>query len=153
MRHYISSRFQWEFSSFFPPLSWAIYPLKCWLVFAILHLVAFFRTFFPHCWAGYIEPVMVVLHEKEPTWAGRITWKHHTCMISALSISTTLKQHPLIWSAAVSCLNLKVLMTWIFVISTCLPCVWNLNPRNVRCYFTDSSCCVIEPYINAVILC
>lgn len=49
---------------------------------------------------GYIEPVMVILHEKEPTWAGRISWKHHTCMISALSISTTLKQHPLIWSAA-----------------------------------------------------
>ncbi|ONK71681.1 uncharacterized protein A4U43_C04F11250 [Asparagus officinalis] len=49
---------------------------------------------------GYIEPVMVFLHEREPTWAGRISWKHHTCLISALSISTTLKQHPLIWSAA-----------------------------------------------------
>lgn len=49
---------------------------------------------------GYIEPVMVILQEKEPTWAGRIAWKHHTCMISALSISTTLKQHPLIWSAS-----------------------------------------------------
>ncbi|CAM8968380.1 unnamed protein product [Rhodiola kirilowii] len=48
---------------------------------------------------GYIEPVMVVLHEQEPTWAGRVTWKHHTCMVSALSISTSLKQHPLIWSA------------------------------------------------------
>ncbi|XVF12380.1 hypothetical protein REPUB_Repub08aG0112500 [Reevesia pubescens] len=49
---------------------------------------------------GYIEPVMVILHERELTWAGRVSWKHHTCMISALSISTTLKQHPLIWSAA-----------------------------------------------------
>ncbi|GLU20961.1 hypothetical protein SLE2022_371330 [Rubroshorea leprosula] len=49
---------------------------------------------------GYIEPVMVILHEREPTWAGRFSWKHHTCMISAFSISTTLKQHPLIWSAA-----------------------------------------------------
>lgn len=49
---------------------------------------------------GYIEPVMVILHEREPTWAGRLSWKHHTCMISALSISTTLKQHPLIWSAS-----------------------------------------------------
>ncbi|XP_073220411.1 cleavage and polyadenylation specificity factor subunit 1 isoform X2 [Cicer arietinum] len=47
----------------------------------------------------YIEPVMVILHERELTWAGRVSWKHHTCMISALSISTTLKQHPLIWSA------------------------------------------------------
>ncbi|XP_017972870.1 PREDICTED: cleavage and polyadenylation specificity factor subunit 1 isoform X6 [Theobroma cacao] len=42
---------------------------------------------------------MVILHERELTWAGRVSWKHHTCMISALSISTTLKQHPLIWSA------------------------------------------------------
>ncbi|XP_025700408.1 cleavage and polyadenylation specificity factor subunit 1 isoform X2 [Arachis hypogaea] len=42
---------------------------------------------------------MVILHECELTWAGRLSWKHHTCMISALSISTTLKQHPLIWSA------------------------------------------------------
>ncbi|KAF8379330.1 hypothetical protein HHK36_028764 [Tetracentron sinense] len=48
---------------------------------------------------GYIEPVMVILHERELTWAGRTSWKHHTCMVSALSISTTLKQHPLIWSA------------------------------------------------------
>lgn len=45
---------------------------------------------------------MVILHERELTWAGRVAWKHHTCMVSALSISTTLKQHPLIWSAAVS---------------------------------------------------
>ncbi|XP_018805301.1 cleavage and polyadenylation specificity factor subunit 1-like isoform X2 [Juglans regia] len=42
---------------------------------------------------------MVILHEREPTWAGRVSWKHHTCMISALSISTSMKQHPLIWSA------------------------------------------------------
>ncbi|XP_051121794.1 cleavage and polyadenylation specificity factor subunit 1-like isoform X2 [Andrographis paniculata] len=41
----------------------------------------------------------VILHEQELTWAGRVSWKHHTCMISALSINTTLKQHPLIWSA------------------------------------------------------
>ncbi|XP_015635745.1 probable cleavage and polyadenylation specificity factor subunit 1 isoform X4 [Oryza sativa Japonica Group] len=49
---------------------------------------------------GYIEPVLVILHEQEPTWAGRILSKHHTCMISAFSISMTLKQHPVIWSAA-----------------------------------------------------
>ncbi|EPS69122.1 hypothetical protein M569_05643, partial [Genlisea aurea] len=48
---------------------------------------------------GYIEPVIVILHELELTWAGRVSSKHHTCMISALSISTTLKQYPLIWSA------------------------------------------------------
>ncbi|CAK7324265.1 unnamed protein product [Dovyalis caffra] len=46
----------------------------------------------------YIEPVVVILHERELTWAGRVAWKHHTCMISALSISTTLKQPTLIWS-------------------------------------------------------
>ncbi|KAK1394328.1 Cleavage and polyadenylation specificity factor subunit 1 [Heracleum sosnowskyi] len=49
---------------------------------------------------GYIEPVLVILHEHELTWAGRVSWKHHTCGISALSISTSLKQHPLIWSAS-----------------------------------------------------
>ncbi|TVU13331.1 hypothetical protein EJB05_40381 [Eragrostis curvula] len=49
---------------------------------------------------GYIEPVLVILHEQEPTWAGRISSKHHTCMISAFSISMSLKQHPMIWSAA-----------------------------------------------------
>ncbi|KAL5061580.1 hypothetical protein RYX36_023317, partial [Vicia faba] len=48
---------------------------------------------------GYIEPVMVILHERELTWVRRVSWKHHTCTISALSISTTLKQHPLIWLA------------------------------------------------------
>ncbi|XP_024011843.1 cleavage and polyadenylation specificity factor subunit 1 isoform X2 [Eutrema salsugineum] len=37
--------------------------------------------------------------EEEHTWAGRVSWKHHTCMLSALSINTTLKQHPVIWSA------------------------------------------------------
>ncbi|VFQ77558.1 unnamed protein product [Cuscuta campestris] len=47
---------------------------------------------------GYIEPVMVILHKKELTWAGRASWKQNTCMISAFSISTTLKQSPLIWS-------------------------------------------------------
>lgn len=57
-------------------------------------------------YAGYIEPVMVILHERELTWAGRVSWKHHTCMVSAFSISTTLKQHPLIWSAVVSCSDL-----------------------------------------------
>jgi cleavage and polyadenylation specificity factor subunit 1 len=51
------------------------------------------------CCAGYTEPVVVVLHEKEPTWAGRVAVRRHTCAITALSINTTLKQHPLIWSA------------------------------------------------------
>ncbi|KAJ0592902.1 hypothetical protein HanHA300_Chr03g0091051 [Helianthus annuus] len=50
---------------------------------------------------GYIEQVLVILHEKELTWVGRLSYKHHTCVISALSISTTLKQHQLIWSPTV----------------------------------------------------
>ncbi|KAF8646672.1 hypothetical protein HU200_065721 [Digitaria exilis] len=49
---------------------------------------------------GYIEPVLVILHEQEPTWAGRMSSKNQTCMISAFSISMSLKQHPMIWSAA-----------------------------------------------------
>ncbi|CAN6242631.1 unnamed protein product [Urochloa humidicola] len=49
---------------------------------------------------GYIEPVLVILHEQEPTWAGRISSKNQTCMISAFSISMSLKQHPMIWSAS-----------------------------------------------------
>nr|TKW03259.1 hypothetical protein SEVIR_7G013400v2 [Setaria viridis] len=49
---------------------------------------------------GYIEPVLVILHEQEPTCAGRISSKNQTCMISAFSISMSLKQHPMIWSAA-----------------------------------------------------
>ncbi|XP_065870891.1 cleavage and polyadenylation specificity factor subunit 1 [Euphorbia lathyris] len=48
----------------------------------------------------YIEPVVIILHERELTWAGRVAWKHHTCMISALSISTSMKQPTLIWSVA-----------------------------------------------------
>jgi len=45
---------------------------------------------------GYIEPVLVVLHEKDPTWAGRVAVRRHTSAVTALSINTTLKQHPLI---------------------------------------------------------
>lgn len=41
----------------------------------------------------------MVLHEKDPTWAGRVAVRRHTCAITALSINTTLKQHPHIWSA------------------------------------------------------
>ncbi|KAL2641921.1 hypothetical protein R1flu_009508 [Riccia fluitans] len=48
---------------------------------------------------GYNEPVILALHEKEPTWAGRVAVKRHTCAITALSINTTLMQHTLIWSA------------------------------------------------------
>ncbi|MFS8000926.1 hypothetical protein Hanom_Chr13g01184311 [Helianthus anomalus] len=53
---------------------------------------------------GYIEPVLVILHEKELTWVGRMGVFHIsiTCVISTLSISTTLKRHQLIWSPTTS---------------------------------------------------
>ncbi|CAN6565070.1 unnamed protein product [Malus baccata var. baccata] len=35
---------------------------------------------------GYIEPLLVILHEQKLTWAGHVSWKHRACMISALSI-------------------------------------------------------------------
>ncbi|CAI0403493.1 unnamed protein product, partial [Linum tenue] len=47
----------------------------------------------------YMEPAVVILHERELTWAGRLSWKHHTCMISAFSISTSLKPPTLIFSS------------------------------------------------------
>ncbi|KAL3531435.1 hypothetical protein ACH5RR_010757 [Cinchona calisaya] len=57
---------------------------------------------------GYIEPVMVILDARELTWAGLVSLKHHTCMISALSIRTMLRQHPLVWSAtSTSCVALN----------------------------------------------
>ncbi|CAN1842644.1 Cleavage and polyadenylation specificity factor subunit 1 [Linum perenne] len=47
----------------------------------------------------YMEPAVVILHERELTWAGRLAWKHHTCVISAFSISTTSKPPTLIFSS------------------------------------------------------
>ncbi|GBG62092.1 hypothetical protein CBR_g28568 [Chara braunii] len=48
---------------------------------------------------GYIEPTLLLLHEEEPTWAGRASTKRFTCSVAALSINTTLRQHPIIYSA------------------------------------------------------
>jgi cleavage and polyadenylation specificity factor subunit 1 len=72
-------------------------------LFFLLHMIALIVL----CPSGYIEPVLLVLHEKDPTWAGRAAVKKHTCMVTALSINTTLKQHPLIWSASV-CLRTTI---------------------------------------------
>lgn len=49
---------------------------------------------------GYNEPVILVLHDREPTWAGRVAVKRHTCSITALSINTSLMQHTVFWFAA-----------------------------------------------------
>ncbi|MFS7989268.1 hypothetical protein Hanom_Chr11g01044701 [Helianthus anomalus] len=38
----------------------------------------------------YFERLLVILHEKELTWVGCLLHKHHTCVISALRINTSL---------------------------------------------------------------
>ncbi|MFS7927844.1 hypothetical protein Hanom_Chr04g00313931 [Helianthus anomalus] len=62
----------------------------------------------------YIERLLVILHKKELTWVGRLLHKHHTCVISALRIITSLKHHPLIWSATVSSYIFKQNIALIF---------------------------------------
>ncbi|KAL4424540.1 hypothetical protein ABPG77_010120 [Micractinium sp. CCAP 211/92] len=49
---------------------------------------------------GYNEPVLALLHEAEPTWAGNLRIKKDTCMLSALSLNLTRKQNPKIFGAA-----------------------------------------------------
>ncbi|EFJ10123.1 hypothetical protein SELMODRAFT_184138 [Selaginella moellendorffii] len=46
---------------------------------------------------GYIEPVVAILHERELTWAGRVTFRRDTCCVTALSINTNTKKHPRLW--------------------------------------------------------
>ncbi|KAJ0435643.1 hypothetical protein HanIR_Chr17g0895551 [Helianthus annuus] len=62
----------------------------------------------------YFERLLVILHEKELTWVGRLLHKHHTCVIFELRISTSLKQRPLIWSATVSSYIFKQNIALIF---------------------------------------
>ncbi|KAJ0465186.1 hypothetical protein HanHA300_Chr14g0535551 [Helianthus annuus] len=40
----------------------------------------------------YFERLLVILHEKELTWVGRLLHKHHTCVISALRIGTQFRR-------------------------------------------------------------
>lgn len=47
---------------------------------------------------GYNEPVLLLLHEREPTWAARYSLKHDTCVISAVSIDLSTGRHVPIWS-------------------------------------------------------
>ena len=47
----------------------------------------------------YNEPVLLILHETEPTWAGMARHKHDTMALTALSINTVAQQHPKIWGA------------------------------------------------------
>eukprot|EP00850_Spirogloea_muscicola_P006264 SM000029S10559 [mRNA] locus=s29:956734:964291:+ [translate_table: standard] len=52
---------------------------------------------------GYTEPVAAVLWEAEPAWAGTLPLsKRSNASLSALSLNTSLRQHPIIWSFSVS---------------------------------------------------
>eukprot|EP00850_Spirogloea_muscicola_P019364 SM000189S04081 [mRNA] locus=s189:256703:264318:+ [translate_table: standard] len=52
---------------------------------------------------GYTEPVAAVLWEAEPAWAGTLPLsKRSIASLSALSLNTSLRQHPIIWSFSVS---------------------------------------------------
>ena len=48
----------------------------------------------------YNEPVLLILHEVEPTWAGRYRDSKDTMALAALSINVVQKRHPRIWEAS-----------------------------------------------------
>ena len=47
---------------------------------------------------GYAEPLLLILHEAPPTWAGRYRAARDTCKLAALSINVRRRRHPVIWS-------------------------------------------------------
>lgn len=47
---------------------------------------------------GYTEPMLLLLHEPEPTWPGRYRERHDTCQLSGLSLNFKRSRYPLIWS-------------------------------------------------------
>ena len=49
---------------------------------------------------GYAEPVLLVLHEVAPTWAGRLALRHDTCALAAFSLSLAQKRATRIWGDA-----------------------------------------------------
>ena len=46
---------------------------------------------------GYGEPTILVLHEKRPTWAGRLALVADTCVLSAITLDLDNKRHAVIW--------------------------------------------------------
>ena len=46
---------------------------------------------------GYGEPTILVLHEKKPTWAGRLALVADTCAVSAITLDLDNKRHAAIW--------------------------------------------------------
>ncbi|GIL66196.1 hypothetical protein Vafri_19806, partial [Volvox africanus] len=49
---------------------------------------------------GYTEPVLLLLHEPDPTWVGRLRERKDTCCLTAVSISLRLKRHTILWKMA-----------------------------------------------------
>ena len=47
----------------------------------------------------YNEPVLLILYEVKPTWAGRYRDAKDTMALAALSINVVHKRHPRIWEA------------------------------------------------------
>ena len=46
---------------------------------------------------GYGEPVVLLLHEREPTWAARMPLVNNTCVLTAVSINLDTKKCTVIW--------------------------------------------------------
>ncbi len=46
---------------------------------------------------GYAEPVLLLLHEVAPTWAGRLALRHDTCALAAFSVSLAQQRATRIW--------------------------------------------------------
>ncbi|EFJ51734.1 hypothetical protein VOLCADRAFT_87503 [Volvox carteri f. nagariensis] len=49
---------------------------------------------------GYTEPVLLLLHEPDPTWVGMLRERKDTCCLAAISISLRLKRHTILWKLA-----------------------------------------------------
>ena len=47
---------------------------------------------------GYNEPCLVILHENEPTWSGRLRERKDTCRLHAYSINLHHRRYPRLWS-------------------------------------------------------
>eukprot|EP00958_Prasinococcus_capsulatus_P023667 scaffold3586_cov404-Prasinococcus_capsulatus_cf.AAC.5 len=47
---------------------------------------------------GYAEPVLAILHEELPTWAGRYSLRKDTCALSAISLNLEQQMHATIWT-------------------------------------------------------
>ncbi|CAD7702900.1 unnamed protein product [Ostreobium quekettii] len=48
---------------------------------------------------GYNEPVILILHEPEPTWPAKYRERKDTCWLTAVSVNLQSRIYPVIWSA------------------------------------------------------